>query len=562
MTGLYLFRSVNLLRTGIIIWIWGCLGHSASAQLRMSEVIDQLVRPGQDSILYLDTENLINDLGYNSGPFIKTLQRRYPDLKTENGILLIPRALWLSFRKGDVSLQKFHFSRGVYIRAGKGGGFIQPGENIGYDANMQPSDDEEISTDESGVEAHYLFVDSCIFSRTLSIISSRKSRLALDLRSCDIKGYFSFKANSSYQNSFNCWWSSFDFNGFPLDTLCDLYQIDRTGRSRNRIIYMDNPISPDQEEPWITAFRLSGRFRNIDIGNNRFTGKHNTGLRADFDLNAYSLNIYRNASEFMLDLNEVRTKSLIVRENHFRGPIIITGMVFPQDVSEMELDWSQFSGNILSSNFFVGNRVMLYRPGIYTYDSMNVEKAANDLTKSYQKLLAYFRAAGDLQSYNGCFSEMKDFHGNLSYRRFRLNPDFHNFFNWLLNRLLKIYSNHGTDPALSMTGSFFVILIFSVLYFLFPSEWDQARKREIWKAFREKYRIKGRFPVKKFIKTIALFSKSYLNAVMLSLNAFTTLGFGNIPTVGVARYLCIIEGFLGWFLLSIFTVAIFNQVSF
>jgi hypothetical protein len=53
-----------------------------------------------------------------------------------------------------------------------------------------------------------------------------------------------------------------------------------------------------------------------------------------------------------------------------------------------------------------------------------------------------------------------------------------------------------------------------------------------------------------------------LNAITLSLNSFVTLGFGNIPTKGAARYVCIFQGFLGWFLLSIFTVALINQVLF
>ena len=53
---------------------------------------------------------------------------------------------------------------------------------------------------------------------------------------------------------------------------------------------------------------------------------------------------------------------------------------------------------------------------------------------------------------------------------------------------------------------------------------------------------------------------SLLNALTLSLNSFVTLGFGNIPTRGLARYICIIQGFIGWFLLSIFTVALINQV--
>jgi len=51
-----------------------------------------------------------------------------------------------------------------------------------------------------------------------------------------------------------------------------------------------------------------------------------------------------------------------------------------------------------------------------------------------------------------------------------------------------------------------------------------------------------------------------LNALMLSINVFSTLGFGNIPVEGVAKYLTVIEGFMGWFLLSIFSVALISQI--
>jgi hypothetical protein len=46
----------------------------------------------------------------------------------------------------------------------------------------------------------------------------------------------------------------------------------------------------------------------------------------------------------------------------------------------------------------------------------------------------------------------------------------------------------------------------------------------------------------------------------LSLNTFSTLGFGEIPTKGLARYVAIIQGFIGWFLLSVFLVSLISQV--
>lgn len=51
-----------------------------------------------------------------------------------------------------------------------------------------------------------------------------------------------------------------------------------------------------------------------------------------------------------------------------------------------------------------------------------------------------------------------------------------------------------------------------------------------------------------------------LNAITLSVNTFTTLGFGDIPLGGIPRYMAVLEGFIGWFMLSIFSVSLIYQV--
>lgn len=51
-----------------------------------------------------------------------------------------------------------------------------------------------------------------------------------------------------------------------------------------------------------------------------------------------------------------------------------------------------------------------------------------------------------------------------------------------------------------------------------------------------------------------------LNALMLSINTFTALGFGEIPIKGLPRYLAIIQGFIGWFMLTIFSVSLISQL--
>ncbi|GGH02964.1 hypothetical protein GCM10011416_22270 [Polaribacter pacificus] len=52
----------------------------------------------------------------------------------------------------------------------------------------------------------------------------------------------------------------------------------------------------------------------------------------------------------------------------------------------------------------------------------------------------------------------------------------------------------------------------------------------------------------------------FLNALTLSINTFTTLGFGEIPIKGIPRYLAVVQGFIGWFMLTIFSVSLISQL--
>lgn len=53
-----------------------------------------------------------------------------------------------------------------------------------------------------------------------------------------------------------------------------------------------------------------------------------------------------------------------------------------------------------------------------------------------------------------------------------------------------------------------------------------------------------------------------LNSFVLSINSFFVIGFGALPEEeeGIAMYLSIIEGIIGWFLLTIFTITLLSQV--
>ena len=191
-------------------------------------------------------------------------------------------------------------------------------------------------------------------------------------------------------------------------------------------------------------------------------------------------------------------------------------------------------------------------------DKTNFDK----LVQSYEILFLGYKSTGDIESANLSYIRIKDLYLNRLSYIYNANGGFKNYFRWKLAQLLKVYTNHGTDPALSIVISIYVILIFAVFYIFYPSEWDVTSKARLIANFREfaDKNDKGRF--RPFMTLLVGFSISVLNAITLSLNSFVTLGFGTIPTTGAARYVCILQGFIGWFLLSIFTVSLINQILF
>ena len=120
--------------------------------------------------------------------------------------------------------------------------------------------------------------------------------------------------------------------------------------------------------------------------------------------------------------------------------------------------------------------------------------------------------------------------------------------------------DYGTSPAKSIVISTYIILGFSIFYFFFPSQWDKTSKKKLIRDYRLFIRKNEHGYIKTLFSLLWGLLISLVNAITLSINSFVTLGFGTIPTKGVARYVCILQGFIGWFLLSIFTVALINQV--
>lgn len=186
----------------------------------------------------------------------------------------------------------------------------------------------------------------------------------------------------------------------------------------------------------------------------------------------------------------------------------------------------------------------------------------NQLIAFHKRFHIYFQERGDIRSANGCYVAMRSHEEHFLRALYTANPQLKTWFRWRMNQFLRVFSAYGTDPSQALIAAFYVILIFSGIYILLPSETDNLFRRRV-KRFREQMQQRRRNR-----RWYLQWGRYYgwgvimrlVNALALSANAFVTLGYGEIQAEGIARYLAVLQGLIGWFLLAIFSAALIGQV--
>jgi len=228
------------------------------------------------------------------------------------------------------------------------------------------------------------------------------------------------------------------------------------------------------------------------------------------------------------------------------------------------IDWETIPVSRAGQYFGVDGGIF---PDSLFFNGRNDEQLDNrrrvmQLIKMFKGMYDLYKTGGDIESANSAYIVIRDLETRYLQRVQEKSPTYETFLKIKLNQLMKVYTLYGTSPARAIIVSGWVILAFAIFYFFFPSSWDVTSKSRLISNFRDFAQKNEKGYVKPFFIMMGGFMISVLNALTLSLNSFVTLGFGEIPTTGAARYVTIVQGFLGWFLLSIFTVAVINQALF
>ncbi|MGB1004646.1 MAG: ion channel [Salibacteraceae bacterium] len=247
----------------------------------------------------------------------------------------------------------------------------------------------------------------------------------------------------------------------------------------------------------------------------------------------------------------------------------VQNVTLPENLFKTYLKWSQIRGKLVFTNeyFIPHEKGGVWLKSRQNYHSFHTDSSISHtpyfdkLKNSANQLYAIYKTQGDMESANACYADIKEFETKRWKYLYQQDKSFETFFRWQLHNTLSYFSDYGTNPAKSVIKSGWIILLFAIFYLFFPSDWDISTKSELFSKLKSLIKKDGEKLDKSTWKFVAYSSLiNVLNALTLSINAFTTLGFGDIPTHGAARYVTIIQGFIGWFMLTIFSVSLISQV--
>lgn len=367
------------------------------------------------------------------------------------------------------------------------------------------------------------------------------------------------------------------------------------------------------------------------------------GMGLDFFYGDFGyLNLQKSVFESPVIMYLAKFDRMIVEDCRFDKPLDMREISLPLNATNFPF-W-QLVGKIGVKDTFNSRYQLnetLYQAK--TEKELPHKKNFDELIAVYSKLLGVYKYRGDQKSYNACYIEMKDLASRKADFDYRQNPSLEGLFEWRLAQFLKTFCDYGTSPVKSLIFSFYVIMAFAALYFLFPSEEDNLSRKSFsrfltgavdyfktdkqlldfqvegqeldlknlqflrqkleearqgtpriiswigwpfyaWMSVYHRFMIwfynrtdlvKGQWSLLgkgrklwlgmlvSFYFLLFVLSGMFvrlLNALALSLNVFVTLGYGEISASGSMRYFAVLEGLLGWFLLSIFSVSLIGQV--
>jgi hypothetical protein len=276
---------------------------------------------------------------------------------------------------------------------------------------------------------------------------------------------------------------------------------------------------------------------------------------------------------------------LNIRENHFDDHFVINSCKFPTD--NFFFPFQQVENRISSAR--EQGEAIAIKDRIVDINSISTQNTSELplLSEALSRLYVSYKISGDNAGANKTFFLQKRL--DLIYMKATLNRHFSTatFFGYYSNRFIRWYSDYGTNIVKCVIRTIELIILFGLIYFIdtytskcrIPVHYLRigiqfciissrlrayiARvMRRVW--LREKhYRTSTELILHR--RWMIIYSFSYYlfynicHALLLSLNAFLTLGYGELTASSRLRFIYVIEGVLGWLLITFLTACILAE---
>ncbi|MBO3697299.1 hypothetical protein [Roseivirga sp. E12] len=269
--------------------------------------------------------------------------------------------------------------------------------------------------------------------------------------------------------------------------------------------------------------------RNTVFRKSKGNGTTITALRF-FNDNLFIENcIFENEASF----GASAVKKVVWPQNRFLKPVDLSKVEFEKN--GLILPYRQFEAGLgvidMLRPWKIAKDKLLITGDL---DEVKDDQAFSFLISSYKFLLDNYERGGDKESKQEVFLKLKKLYSIKD--RQLLNEQFSitDFLDYQVNRLSGLVSNYGTSAGKVVWMSFLTILFFTVVYSIFNNDSQSTRLKTI----------------------IARFS----TALMMSVMAQITLRASKGASLRL-KWLCIVQGLIGWTLFSFFITALLYQVS-
>lgn len=111
----------------------------------------------------------------------------------------------------------------------------------------------------------------------------------------------------------------------------------------------------------------------------------------------------------------------------------------------------------------------------------------------------------------------------------------------MISKLVDVFCGYGEDPIRVVGFSIFLILVCALAYFFLDTT--------------------GAHPIYEGVTGWKFYVLEFFNSLYFSVVTFTTLGYGDISPVGLARFIAACEAFLGSFTMALFVVVFVKKMT-